>query len=234
MSNYFIFDNTPSSGFNTYIAKSNMFDAPARAVESVKVPGRNGALTIDLGRYENFSGSVEAYIPSDMATNIDGLRNWLLSKHGYCRYEESLRPDEFRLARYSGPFEVDNSDRVGAAFALQFDCMPQRYLKSGESQVELTEDGTVTNPTLHEAKPLIRVYGTGELVVGTTTISISNNPGYIDIDCEMMDAYYGVINCNSYITLSNGEFPVLHSGENGITLGSGITSVIITPRWWTL
>lgn len=234
MSNYFVFNGTPSTSFNAYIARSNMFDAPERTVESVSIPGRNGNLHIDQGRYDNFSGTIEAYIPNNMATNLDGLRNWLLSYPGYCRYEEVLRPDEYRMARYTGPFQVTDSDRVGAALTLNFDCMPQRFMKSGEEQVEFTAAGEITNPTRFEAKPLIRVYGTGTLGIGSETITITQNPGYIDINCEMMDAYYGATNCNNYITLSSGEFPVLAPGYNGIEPGTGITQVIITPRWWIL
>lgn len=234
MSNYFTLAGVASTVYNTYIATSNMFDAPERSVETVRVPGRNGALTLDNGRYENFAGSVTAYIPNGLTSHIDDLRSWLLSVPGYRRYEEALRPDEYRMARYVGPFKVDNSDRVGAAFTLSFDCKPQRFLKTGETAVTLTEDGSITNPTLFEARPLIRVYGTGTLGVRAETITISTNPGYIDIDCEMMDAYYGAVNCNGYIELSSGEFPVLAPGYNGIILGSGITQVDITPRWWTL
>ena len=30
------------------------------------------------------------------------------------------------------------------------------------------------------------------------------------------------------------DFPVLSPGENTITLGSGITQIQITPRWWVV
>ena len=108
------------------------------------------------------------------------------------------------------------------------------FLKSGEDPVEYTTTGGITNETRFEARPLIRVYGTGALGIGTETVTITENPGYIDIDCEMMDAFYGAVNCNSYITLSSGKFPVLAPGYNGIEPGAGITKVIITPRWWIL
>ena len=90
------------------------------------------------------------------------------------------------------------------------------------------------NHTLFEAKPLLRVYGTGQFGVGGSTITITSTYGYTDIDCDLMDAYRDGSNCNGNIRLDSGSFPVLKPGVNGVSLGSGITRIDITPRWWIL
>ncbi len=56
----------------------------------------------------------------------------------------------------------------------------------------------------------------------------------ISIDCDLQDAYSGTTNKNSDIILNGGEFPKLDPGENQISFSGGITSVEITPRWWTI
>lgn len=235
MRNYFIYNGQDSRDFGVYISGANTFNAPARSIEAIEIPGRSGTLTIDNGRFENVELTYPAFIVRDFSSNISGLRNWLLSGAGYRRLEDSYDTGTYMMARYVSGLEVEPSETLWEGnFDLTFDRMPQRFLKSGEEQVEFTEAGTITNPTRFEAKPLIRVYGTGVLGVGTETITITTNPGYIDIDCEMMDAFYGAVNCNRYITLSSGEFPVLAPGYNGIEPGTGITQVIITPRWWIL
>ena len=232
MRNFFSLDGKPSTDFNTYIARSNMFDSAEREVEKISIPGRSGDLTIDRGRFSNFTSSLEVYIQSGMRENLDGLRNWLSSRVGYRRYEEGLRPDEFRKARFTGEFVVTSSDRVGAALTLEFDCMPQRFLRSGETPVEYSADGTIFNTTLQTAKPFLRVWGNGTVGIGSATLTISGvTDPYIDIDCESMDAYYGASNRNSKIS---GTFPVLEPGANGVDLGAGITKVQITPRWWII
>lgn len=231
MRNYFVLDGKPSTDFNTFISQSNMFDSSKREVEKISIPGRSGDLTIDRGRFSNFTSNLEVYIPKDMAQNLDGLRNWLQSVAGYRRYEEYFRPNEFRKARYTGGFEVESSDRVGAALTLTFDCMPQRYLKTGEIPVEYTANDSIYNRTLQDAKPLLRVWGNGTVGIGDATLTISGTTAYTDIDCESMDAYYGATNRNSNIS---GTFPVLKPGTNGIALGTGITKLQITPRWWIL
>jgi phage-related protein len=63
---------------------------------------------------------------------------------------------------------------------------------------------------------------------------VANNQTYIDIDCETMEAYCGSTNMNANITLTSGKFPELASGSNAVAIGSGITQVTITPRWWIL
>jgi phage-related protein len=52
------------------------------------------------------------------------------------------------------------------------------------------------------------------------------------IDLETMSAYNGSTNMNDKVSIEDGT--VLASGDNNISVSSGITSVTITPRWWTI
>lgn len=230
MRHYFVLNGRDSRDFNTYIASSNMFDAPERDIESVQVPGRNGDLTFDNGRYLNFRGSVNAYIPKDMPVNTDALREFLATRLTYCRYEDTMHPGEFRLARYAGPFEIDESDRMGATFVLEFDCKPQRFLKIGEAFTAYASGSTLRNPTLCEAKPIIQATGNGTITLNGKTVTISGNSGVIYIDCDLQDAYYGTTNKNRFIT---PVFPTLAPGVNTLTY-SGVSNVKIMPRWWKI
>lgn len=91
----------------------------------------------------------------------------------------------------------------------------------------------IDNPTLFDAKPLLRVYGTGTLGIASSTITISSADVYTDIDCELMDCYKGSANKNAYVVFSSNDFPVLKPGKTGFTF-SGITQVDITPRWFSV
>lgn len=95
-----------------------------------------------------------------------------------------------------------------------------------------TAGGSISNPTDMPAKPLIRVYGSGAITVNGTEIEIATHSyEYIDIDCDLQEAFYGAANANMYISLD--EFPTFRSGVNIIVL-DGVTRVEITPRWWRL
>jgi phage-related protein len=155
---------------------------------------------------------------------------------GYKRLIDTYHPDEYRMACYVGPFEPDVlSDNKAGQFELMFSCKPQRYLLSGENIITLTSSGTIYNPTLFDAQPLMRVYGHGDIIFGSmypfVEISETIYP-YIDIDFAAMEAYYGDLNCNEFISVSDNDFPVIHPGSTTITLSGNITKVEITPRWW--
>lgn len=230
MKNFFTFDGELSIDVNTYLASSTMFDASERDVEVIEIPGRNGTVIYDNGRYKNFSASVYCYIPSNMQTYVDALRNWLLSKVNYCRYEDTLHPDEYRMARYTGGFELEQSDRVGAAVTLSFDCKPQRFLKSGEWYTAYASGSTIHNPTRFTALPIILCSGNGSITLNGTTITISGNSGQIYLDCDLQDAYLGSTNKNNKVTQA---FPTIAPGDNRITY-TGVTGVQVMPRWWTV
>lgn len=230
-----VFNSIGSVNYGVYVTDPHTEDAPARIYTTEHVPGRNGDLAYDTGAYENMSLSYPAFIYDDFEDNVQTWRNLMASQIGYKRLEDTLHPDEYRLARYISTLTVSKTvynDK--GRFNIDFDCKPQRFLKSGETTVVFTEDSSISNPTAFDAKPLIRIYGAGTVGIGTVNITFDGSTPYVDLDCELQDAYYGGTNKNSSITLSPNEFPVLHSGANGITLGSGITSVEITPNWWRL
>lgn len=233
MSNYFTFAGKNSQDFKVYISGQGTYNAPARVYTSFEIPGRSGDLLIDEKRFENIDLTYPAFIFKDMPSNIEGLRNYLLSLNGYQRLEDTYHPDEYRMAVYKDGLDATIDQRHEfASFDLTFHCKPQRYLKLGERVSTFTSSGSIYNPTYQEAKPLIRVYGSGIVDIGTSIITISSANVYTDIDCDMMDCYKDTMNRNSYVTFSDYNFPTLKPGETNITLGTGITKVEITPRWW--
>lgn len=231
MRHWLTFNNIPSTDYGVYISGAGTFDAPARDEETVAVPGKNGDIVIDNGRYNNISVAYPAFIYRGFRLNVEGLRNFLLTQRGYKRLEDTYHPEYYRFARWSGEFTAEvEEDLAAGRFDLVFDCKPQRFLKSGEMIVTLTESGGLFNETPHEAKPLLRVYGTGRIAINGVAMTISEADEYTDIDCDIQDAYKGVTNCNGNIS---GSFPTLMPGRNSVTL-DGVSRVDITPRWWVL
>ena len=102
------FNNKSLADYGVYISGKGVFNAPERDTESIKIPGRNGELTIDNGRYNNLALTYPAFIIRDLKTNIQGLRNHLLSQRGYVRLEDDYYPEEYRLAKWIGDFLLSN------------------------------------------------------------------------------------------------------------------------------
>lgn len=236
MRNTFTFAGTASSSFGVYISGTGVFNAPERNYDQITIAGRDGAI---LGLEKNLSNlelTYPAFVYKDLKTQMTTLKSFLMSKIGYQKLTDTYYPDEYRLAYYAGGLEVEPEESLrGGNFDIVFQCKPQRFLTNGDTATSFTRSGTITNPTSFEAKPLLQVYGTGTLTVNGVSITISDSgSSYLMIDCELMEAYLGANLMNSYISLSGNDFPVLKAGSNTITLGSGITQVKITPRWWRL
>lgn len=98
--------------------------------------------------------------------------------------------------------------------------------------VDITASNTLVNPTLFPSKPLIRVVGNGTITVNGITITVVNSTQYVDIDCDLMDCYEGTTNRNADVTFSTYDFPTLAPGDNTFTIVSGVTGIVVTPRWW--
>ena len=243
MRNYMWMDGIDSRNFDLYISGVGTFDAPAREVSTLQIPGRNGDLIVKADRLQNYDLTYPAFIKSNFDANIAALRAFLLSKTSYFRLEDTYHPTEYRLGFYRGPFTANVTQRLNAAkFDLVFNVKPQRFLTSGEQSITLAASNSITNPTRFASKPLIKFTGNGTISFGSgssaITITVTNNSGRnVYIDCDTMDCYTGATNRNADVTVSSIDFPTLKPSNNTIyvTLESGSSTYpTIKPRWWTI
>lgn len=235
--NHFIFNGESSLDHGIYVGGQGTFNAPQRDVKKVSVPGRNGDLIKDNGRWLNIEVPYNIVIMQDFKYRTDEIRAWLEEPRDYVRLEDTYHPDFFRLARFIGPidFETAAFNNAGKA-TIVFDCKPQRFLKSGEQFQTISSGGTIYNPTRYESRPLIRVYCTGDGIVNIGSdyeIEVLGISTYIDIDSEIMDCYIDGLSANNKVNLSNG-FPLLKSGNTVITFIGDVTGVEIKGRWYTV
>lgn len=233
--NYLTFAGKNCRDFNVIISGAKSFGTGERDYKQISIPGRSGDLFLDNGRYKNVEVEYDAYIPRNFRENYNAFNAWLMSQSGYRRLEDTYQPDIYRMAHFSAGLQGEPVIRLDTgSFTITFDAKPQKFLKDGETPVVFTATGSIYNSTLFEAKPLIRCYGTsGTVTVNGTPVTVTGCSSYVDLDCELMEAYEGSTIRNSTTTLNNGEFPVLSAGSNAVSF-SGFTSVAITPRWWTI
>ena len=239
----FVFDGKSSIDLGCYITGTSTYNSSSVSQSKISVPGRNGDLILLNDRFENDSYEVKIGIlglgENAFHLKVRELRSFLLSRRGYCRYEDDYHPDEYRMAQFVGPITFDENLLIAGEATLTFDCKPQHFLKIGEETITFTNNGVVENPTYFESRPLLRVYGSGTLSVANGIFTIKDhNHDYLDIDCESWSTFYDAENLNSYVSVStNGKqhiFPGLEPGENVIELGDGIAKVELTPRWFMM
>lgn len=234
MSNKFYLDGRSCADFNIICSNGGTYDAPERDVTIVEIPGRNGELTLDNGRWRNANVTFQCYVRKGFAEMAPQIRAWLHGSPGYRRLEDDAHPYEYRMARFTNAvkFEPMYTDRE-AELEITFSCQPQRWLKSGEDPVELTAAGALINPTGFDALPIITVTGSGAatLTVGDYTVTISDIDGSITLDSSIQRSYSGSTARDGAVT---GIYPILSAGSNAISWTGSVTKVTIIPRWWTI
>ena len=97
---YLTFAGKNLGDFGVWISGSGTFNAPARDVSFQTVPGRNGDLLFDNGRFENVSVTYPAFISRRFQPRIDDLRAFLAGQIGYQILRDTYHPDEFRQAAF--------------------------------------------------------------------------------------------------------------------------------------
>lgn len=237
MMHFLTFAGKSSLDFGLRISGESTYNSPERKFEEVKVAGRNGTLLLDEHSFKNIPVTYPAFILDDMPERVRNFENYMNSFAGYQRLEDTYAPDVFRLAQYVGGLKVKSKGYMNrqGEFDIEFNCKPQRFLKSGQMPQTFNTNGSFYNRTNYPALPHLRVYGSGAGTVGlgSYTITISQINEYVDIDCELMDAYKGATNCNANVSFNADEIKLL-SGTNGITFTGAITRVILTPRTYIL
>lgn len=176
--NSIIFGGIDSSDYGIYISGEGVWNAPERDAETIQIPGRNGEYVLDKGNFKNIEVTYPAFNQetsyNDFRTKVDNFRNAISSLKGYQRLTDSFHPDEYRMAAFIGGLEVkpvlynDKSMEMN----IVFNCKPQRFLTSGETEQTISSGATITNPTLFESHPLLLVDGYGDININDDVISI--------------------------------------------------------------
>lgn len=126
------FDTSTSAAY--YKLQPINFPTPEKDVTTFEVPGRSGDLIVDYGSYKNVELTVEiaidgAAVNSDFITLYDALRAAIMVQSGYQRLEDSLYPNEYRMAR-AVSVEVGKNDTKNGTAIITLDAKPQRYLST--------------------------------------------------------------------------------------------------------
>lgn len=220
------------SEFNTWVDGSETFGTPEKDIEMVEILGRNGSLTISNDRYKNLELTYQCYIKENFLTNYRALTEYLNSLDGYQRIEFSKEQMHYRMGLFRGLVQPSpTAFTKGGFFGVTFDCKPQRFLKTGDNWLSVSSGNTINNLQLFASRPVLRITGSGTLNIGDQYITITAHSfPYIDIDCEMMNAYYESNNANGYVSFSTTGNIELKPGAN--TFVYDCTSVQVQPRWY--
>lgn len=241
-----VFGGERSDNYGMVVSEAPSFERARRKQTVITVPGRTGDVVFQEDAWEDVPRPYNVFIAEDLqedsggnisgtlAERVDNFEAMLNSMTGYQRLEDNFEPDVYRRAYYSGGDGFTNELLAIGRATINFTCDARRFLKSGETPIQVSNGDAIVNPTRFKSKPLIHIEASnktiGITINGKTITAVVAD--YINIDCEKMNAYrLAAENKNADIS---GDFPTIASGSNAITITGTPTKVTIKPNWFII
>ena len=235
---FFYFKEHSSLDFGLYVKEKNVYKGAQRDVTYTSVPGRDGDLIIDNGRYKNVKIKYKLELlnssPRSFAELARLIRNWLLVTPGYFKLWDTYDREYFRLASFSGEVDIEQELRDYGSLNITLNCKPFRYELSGQEMITTTTARHIYNAQAYPSKPYIKLYGSGtlSLYLNGSYYYFTDVEDYIEIDSEIMKCYKGTTSLDNKMT-SDG-FPIFVPGDNYVSKNQNVTRIDIIPRWCTI
>ena len=220
-------DTVTSTSLGLRLTAPVAIPAAVRAVNDIEIEGRAGTLTRFIG-WEDTELELELAVPIR-----DGLHQYRKAAHeltGASTIALTAEPGVYRKVKHCKVSELRRELSGWGFFTARLTCQPFTYLTEGLNPVTLTASGTITNPGLLEADPIITVTGTGalSLTINTSIYHVNSPAGSVTLDSERLVAHaHGKVQTDAL----TDAFPTFKPGINRLTLGAGISKIVITPNW---
>lgn len=221
MGAYFIYNGIKSSDMGVVLKALPPITKPKRKIETITVPGRNGNLHIDEGCYEPINISLECALKKGI--NARSITEWL-TEFGVITFSDEV--DKCYNATIVNSIPLSRVFRIYREFIIQLELQPialsiQEYTYNCNNN----NVNTLSIDCTAEMCPYIKVTGSGEiqLTINNSTCILNVDEEYIELDCELQNAYKGLESKNDKM---NGEFPKLKPGKNTIQIMGNATMQI--------
>ena len=204
---------------------------PKMRTTITKIDGRDGDIIEELG-YESYNKSIKI----GLSKNYD-INQVIKYFTGSGELVMSNEPDKIYICKIIDKIDYEKLLRFKKA-VVKFYTQPYKYLKD-EPEIDLNIESEtsviVNNQGLEESKPIIKLYGSGEVEIRVNNIAVFDyifpeNETEVTIDSIEEEAYHNGVYKNRNMT---GEFPVFNLGENEVSWSGTLTRIKIQPksRW---
>lgn len=229
----FTFNGHSTTEYSMRMLASYDYNVPNRDIEVVEVPGRDGEVTIDNGRYKAVDWEVEFGVYSsdgDVDSLLNSISNWLAKSYKPQNVTFDNDPAYIYKAAVQDAVAFNRVNSRKATGKVKFRMHPYKYKVSGQTAVSVANGAVVNNNGSIVAKPLLRITGTGNGVVklGMSSLTLKNVTGGVIVDSES-ETITTLDGAPAYAQMASYPFPTLAVGNNTITVPTGFT-LQITPR----
>lgn len=227
--------STATSNGKYYKTQPINFPTPEKDIEVYGVPGRSGDLIVDYGSYKNVEITAEIAIqataPDTFLTLYDALRASIMVQSGYQRLEDSLYPNEYRLARPTG-LEMQQADSMRGTATITFNAKPQRYYTSGDNRL------IDINPANAATTGATTGYG-DELLNNAVLTALTNAGQRTDILYAALDLSKFAYNATNLFNIGFRRYNVLRLYPDGVQVlqcngspfaGGTATNITVTTQ----
>ncbi|NMA00791.1 MAG: hypothetical protein GX924_07160 [Clostridiaceae bacterium] len=218
------FNGIDSSAFPSLtVTKKGTRQTPKKIYEDYGVlPGTSRALFEDTGQYLPYKRSMAFLVkdPADFRSVtvwLDGTGNLEIEEGGYYKSRVAKTDQEDLLCGWR-------------LYEVEFEVQPFFWLGSGLETVTLTSAGAISNPGNLPSKPIIKIYGSGNITlnVGAKSYQLTDVNEYIAIDSDLKQVYKEQLNQGKKLV---GGFPTLNVGSNNISWTGNVTKLEIKGNW---
>lgn len=237
---FFMYRGHSSLEYGLFITKKNVYKGAQRDLKFVSVPGRNGDLIIDNGRYKNITVTYKLALLNNTKWSFSELahliKSWLFPEQGYSRLWDSYNSGYFRQALYSDELDIEEEIKDLGAVTISFNCKPFMYSFDGQNVVDMTACDTLYNAEAFPALPYIKITGSGavKLNINENELLIGDLNEFIELDFETLNAYKGSEPKNNTVFGSLMSSVRLMPGFNTVSCSGNVSKLEIIPRWCRL
>lgn len=225
---YIIWKNKNSNDISgLIISELSPISKPKMRTNVTEIDGLDGDIVDYLG-YKSYNKSVSIGLTKNY--DIDEIIAYF---NGSGKLVLSNELDKYYNAQIIDSIDYNRLINFKKAI-VKFYVQPYKFLLNESSYIlEIATETSlsVLNKGLEKSKPIITLYGTGEieiLINGNSIFSVNmGTDEYITIDSEKEEAYKGAVLKNRQML---GSFPELNPGTNVISWVGNLTKIEVAPR----
>lgn len=229
---YIEFNGTKSNKFGLLLERERSIKSTNNDVDFIEVDGRDGALLKDNNRLKVIEQDFPFSLVGDVMVNEQRISEWLHVK-GWHDLVLSWDKDYIYRASVVNLFEIDEILNQFGRLKINFLIHPIKYLKTGKQEISLVNDGTLQNPGNVQAKPILKIKGTGSgvITINGFETGLENVQGELVIDMERHLVYKDVLSAwDNIVRTEHHRMPLFDVGQNNISWTGNFTITAI-PNW---
>lgn len=229
---YIEFNGIKSNDLGLLLERERSIKSTNNDVDLIEVAGRDGVLLKDNDRLKVIEQDFPFSLVGDVTVYEQKISEWLHVK-GWHDLVLSWDKDYIYRASVVNLFEIDEILKQFGRLKINFLIHPIKYLKTGKQSVSLVSGATLQNPGNVQAKPILKIKGTGNgvLTINDFETGLENVQGELVIDMERHLVYKDVLSAwDNIVRTEHHRMPLFDVGQNKISWTGDFTITAI-PNW---